>query len=89
MTKKFGGYFFNVDFLVNYGNIIIKSVSRGGAARQLVGLITQRSQVQILSPLPIKVYKKAVLNNCFLHVSGNTLKLTLNINKKLLLSNSR
>ena len=26
--------------------------SRGGAARQLVGLITQRSQVQILSPLP-------------------------------------
>ncbi len=27
---------------------------RGGAARQLVGLITQRSQVQILPPLPEK-----------------------------------
>src|SRR5450631_4065766 len=33
---------------------IIQAQSRGGAVWQLVGLITRRSQVQILSPQPIK-----------------------------------
>ena len=31
---------------------IASNISRGGAVRQLVGLITQRSQVQILPPQP-------------------------------------
>ena len=32
---------------------IVGSLVRGGAVWQLVGLITRRSQVQILPPLPI------------------------------------
>ena len=31
--------------------LVVNFISRGGAARKLVGLITRRSQVQILSPL--------------------------------------
>jgi hypothetical protein len=34
---------------------VLVSQARGGAVWQLVGLITRRSQVQILSPQPVKV----------------------------------
>ncbi len=39
--------------------IITVLLLRGGAVWQLVGLITRRSQVQILPPLPVLVDKKA------------------------------
>src|SRR5699024_1579024 len=35
-----------------YRKIVYSFISRGGAVWQLVGLITQRSQVQILPPQP-------------------------------------
>ena len=35
--------------------------TRGGAARELAGLITQRSQVQILPPLPTSVQVRALI----------------------------
>ena len=59
---------------------IIPLLLRGGAVWQLVGLITRRSQVQILPPLPLSVlgicidYRKwARKNACFRSCNRNPL----------------